>query len=44
MYFLNLQIQSMTLPRVNLATTVFPSAVSTSNQDFLVIGGDNTGF
>jgi hypothetical protein len=39
-----LQIQSMTVPRAYSATTVYPLAVSTSNQDFLVMGGDNTGF
>jgi len=39
-----LQIQSMTVPRAYSATTAFPSAETTSNQDFLVIGGDNSGF
>jgi hypothetical protein len=39
-----MQIQSMSVPRAHSATTVFPSAASTSEQDFLVIGGDNSGF
>ena len=34
----------MAVPRAASATTVFPSAVSTSQQDFLVIGGNNKGF
>jgi hypothetical protein len=34
----------MAVPRAASATTVFPSAVSSSQQDFLVIGGNNKGF
>jgi hypothetical protein len=33
----------MAVPRAASATTVFPSAVSSSQQDFLVIGGNNKG-
>jgi hypothetical protein len=34
----------MTIPRSIAATTSYPSAVGTSDQDFLVIGGDNSGY
>jgi hypothetical protein len=37
------QIQSMTVPRSTAATTLFPSEAATSSQDYLVIGGDNSG-
>jgi hypothetical protein len=33
----------MAVQRAFAATAVFPSAVSTSQQDFLVIGGNNNG-